>query len=196
MQLSYRKLLTGLFIFLFIQTQAQDKPAYQLYNAKGKKVKFHKMVDELEDADILLFGESHDNPISHWMQFEITSELHKKRKLMMGAEMIEADNQDELNDYLIDTISSKELDSLARLWPNYKTDYKPLVDFAKGNKIPFIATNIPRRYAKMVYKGGFEVLDTLSDEEKACMAPLPIYFDPGDKNLQGIFKHDGGSRYT
>jgi uncharacterized iron-regulated protein len=68
------------------------------------------------------------------------------------------------------------------LWSNYKTDYKPLVDFAKANKLPFIATNIPRRYASMVHKKGFEALEALTDEEKSWMAPLPM---PYDKNLPG-----------
>ena len=48
---------------------------------------------------------------------------------------------------------------MARLWNNFKTDYKPLVDFAKDNNLKFIATNIPRRFASLVFKGGFEVLE-------------------------------------
>jgi len=201
MLLSYRTFFTGLFIVLFFQAQAQDKPAYRLFDANGKKVKYEKMIGQLEKADILLFGELHDNPIAHWLQLEVTTDLSGKRHLMLGAEMIEADNQNELNDYLIDSISSKELDSLARLWKNYKTDYKPLVDFAKENKLSFIATNVPRRYAKLVYKGriegldtlegGFEALDTLSDEEKSWIAPLPIDFDPEIKTYKDILEMMG-----
>ena len=74
-------------------------------------------------------------------------------------------------------IDQKKLDSTARLWPNYKTDYKPLVDFAKENKLQFIATNIPRRYASMVSKKGFEVLETLTTEEKSWIAPQPFPYD-------------------
>ncbi len=74
------------------------------------------------------------------------------------------------------------MDSAARLWPNYKTDYKPLVDFAKENKLPFIATNIPRRYAAAVSKKGFDALETLTAEEKTWIAPLPIAYD---ENLPG-----------
>jgi uncharacterized iron-regulated protein len=46
-------------------------------------------------------------------------------------------------------LDQKQLDSTARLWKNYKTDYKPLVDFAKENYFDFIATNMPRRYASV-----------------------------------------------
>ncbi len=135
------------------------------------------MIKELVKKDIVLFGELHNNPISHWLQYETTSDLNEKRELVLGAEMLEADNQLVLNEYLKDSITYKELDSLARLWPNYKTDYAPLVDYAKNNQIPFVATNIPRRYANMVFKGGFGTLDSLSVKEKEWIAPLPIPFD-------------------
>jgi uncharacterized iron-regulated protein len=106
----------------------------------------------------------------------------------IGGEMFEADNQEALSDYLNGKINAKSLDTLARLWKNYKTDYAPLVDFAKENKLQFIATNIPRRYASMVYKKGFEVLDTLSLEEKEWIAPLPIYFDSEIASYKNILK--------
>lgn len=94
--------------------------------------------------DFILFGEHQDNPISHWLQYEVTADLHNTRELILGAEMFEADNQIPLTDYLEEKITYDGLDSLARLWPNYKTDYAPLVDFAKEEKLQFIVTNIPR----------------------------------------------------
>ncbi len=109
---------------------------------------------------------------------ELTKTLGEKKDLILGAEMFERDNQDALNQYLAGTTDFKGLDTSARLWNNYKTDYAPLVDYAKENKLTFIATNIPRRYANKVYRGGFEVLDSLSDLEKSWIAPLPMSYDP------------------
>ena len=168
--------------FTFTNLNAQDKKAYQLFDKKGKKVTFDKVIKETLKTEVVLFGEFHDNPICHWLQLELTKEIAAKRQVVLGAEMIEADNQTQLNNYLSGKITQKQLDSTARLWPNYKTDYKPLVDFAKAKKIPFVATNIPRRYASMVHKKGFEVLETLSDEEKSWIAPQPIAYD---KDLPG-----------
>lgn len=139
----------------------------------------------MKKADVVLFGEHHNNPIVHWLQYETTVDLNKSRKLTLGAEMFEADNQQELNDYLSGKITQKVFDTVARLWKNYPTDYKPLVDFAKKNKIKFIATNIPRSFASNVYKGGFESLDSLTLEEKSWSAPLPIKYDA---NLPGYVK--------
>ena len=168
--------------FTFTNLNAQDKKAYQLFDKKGKKVTFDKVIKETLKTEVVLFGEFHDNPICHWLQLELTKEIAAKRQVVLGAEMIEADNQRQLNDYLSGKITQKQLDSTARLWPNYKTDYKPLVDFAKEKKISFIATNIPRRYASMVHKKGFEILETLTDEEKTWIAPQPIAYD---KDLPG-----------
>lgn len=164
---------------------AQDKLPYQLYTKEGKKTSYKKMLKEAENAEVVLFGEHHDNSIVHWLQLEFTKDLSEKKQLVLGAEMIEADNQKQLNQYLKGEINQKAFDTLARLWNNHKTDYKPLVDFAKSKNLTFVAANIPRRYASLVYKQGFEALDKLSAEEKTWIAPLPIAYD---KNLPGYVK--------
>ncbi len=172
--------------FLFsLNVVAQDKLPYKLYDKNGKKTSYKKMLKQAEDAEVVLFGEHHDNSIVHWLQLEFTKDLAEKKQLVLGAEMIEADNQKQLDQYLKGEINQKALDTLARLWNNHKTDYKPLVDFAKENRLTFVAANIPRRYASLVYKQGFEALDKLSAEEKTWIAPLPIAYD---KNLPGYVK--------
>lgn len=169
--------------FLFVLSSvAQDKKAYQLFDKKGKKTTYTKLLRATLNTQVLLFGEYHNNSIVHWLQLELTKDVAEKKPIVLGAEMLEADNQKQLDAYLKGEINQKQLDSTARLWSNYKTDYKPLVDFAKDNNITFIATNIPRRYASMVHKKGFEALETLSDEEKSWIAPQPI---PYDANLPG-----------
>ena len=191
-----RKVIVFLLIVSFSTLMfSQNKPAYILYNAKGAKVSYKRMIKKMSKADVVLFGEHHDNPIVHWLQFETTTDLNELRKLILGAEMFEADNQESLNNYLIDTINQKGLDTLARLWKNYKTDYKPLVDLAKDNKLKFIASNIPRKYASEVYKSGFEALDILSIEEKSWIAPLPIKYDatlPGYVKIKAMMGGHGG----
>lgn len=175
---------------------AQTKPAYVLYNAKGKKVSYKKMMRVLKEKDIVLFGEFHNNAITHWLQLEVTKDLKESRELILGAEMFEADNQAPLNQYLDGKLSAKGLDSNARLWKNYPTDYAPLVNFAKENKFPFIATNIPRKYASLVGKGGFEKLDSLPAMEKKWIAPLPIDYDaelPGYKKMLEMMGGHGGA---
>ena len=165
---------------LMLLSFTADKPAYRIYNSKGKEIRYAKMLKELSDSDIILFGEYHDNPISHWLQRELTADLYELRKdsLVLGAEMFEADNQLLLDEYLGGIIPEAKFKDQARLWNNYKTDYKPLLTFAVENKLAFIATNVPRRYANLVHREGFEALRNLSSEALEYLAPLPIKYDP------------------
>lgn len=184
--------------FVFTGFKA-DKPAFNLFNKNGKDVKYEKLLKEAKDADIVLFGELHDNPVSHWLQLELTKDLHglKQEKLVLGAEMFESDNQVILNEYLSDKISQSSFESEARLWPNYKTDYKPLVEFAKKNKLKFVASNVPRRYASLVNRKGFEGLEELSDEAKAFLPPLPVKYDPELNCYKSMMEMEGmGSHVT
>lgn len=160
--------------------QAQKYDAYLVYDAKGKSIGFEKVIRKLADSDLIFFGESHNDPIAHWLQLKLMKDLPPlvKGEFIAGAEMFESDNQLILDEYLANLIDDKRFEEGARLWKNYATDYKPLLEVAKESQVPFIATNIPRRYANMVSKGGFEVLNDLSDEAKALIAPLPIPYDP------------------
>lgn len=157
-----------------------DKPAYQIFSQDGKQIKYSKMIKNIEDADIVMFGELHNNPICHWLQLEVTKDLYAVNgdKLVMGAEMFEADNQLIIDEYLSDSFKSDKFEADARLWPNYNTDYKPLLEFAKENNLNFIATNVPRRYASIVNKKGFEALEKLPEESKKYLPELPIPYDP------------------
>jgi len=170
----------------------QDKMPYQIYDALGKKTTYKKLVKKSLDTQVILFGEYHDNALIHWLQLSLAQDLAQQKDLVMGAEMIEADNQEVLNQYLNQQIDQKALDTLARLWINYKTDYKPLVDFAMEKQFPFIATNIPRRYASIVFKKDFEGLNDLTTEEKSWMAPLPIKFDVNLPKYQAMLSMMGG----
>lgn len=174
-----RKLLIITLLFAIVSGFKNDKPAYRIYDKTGKNVKYAKMIKHLAEADVVFFGELHTNPICHWLQYEVTSDLYNVNSgnLILGAEMFETDNQLILNEYLNGSISKKSFKKEARLWPNYKTDYEPLVEFAKDSSLMFIATNIPRRYASVVYKKGMEGLDVLEPQAKMYIAPLPIEYD-------------------
>ncbi|NRB51835.1 MAG: ChaN family lipoprotein [Saprospiraceae bacterium] len=189
--------LVLIFCLSVTAVNGQKNPAYQLFKENGKKVSYGKMLKQIEKADIVLFGEYHNNPICHWLQFELAKDLMND-KLVIGAEMFERDNEQALANYLSGTIDGKALDTLARLWPNYETDYRPVVDLAKEEKIPFVSTNIPRRYANLVYRKGFEGLDTLSAEEKSWIAPLPVAYDPelpGYKAMLDMMPGHGGENF-
>lgn len=173
---------------------SQDKPAYLIFRSDGSQATWKELTEKAAVSNVVLFGELHNNPICHWLQFELTECLFKVvgQKLVLGAEMFEADNQLLLNEYLDGKVAAKNFESEAKLWPNYKTDYKSLVDFSKDKKLRFVATNIPRRYASLVNKSGFEALNGLSKEALSLMPPLPMPYDsslPGYKAMLNMGGH-------
>ena len=158
---------------------SETKKAFEIYSDNGKKVSYKKLINRAKSADVVLFGEYHDNPISHWLEFELAKDLLSKHDIVIGAEMLEANDQELLDNFLKGEINLSTFDSIANLWSNFETDYLPIVNLAIENNVPVIATNIPRKYARKVYReGGFSALDSLSHEEKKYIAPLPILFDP------------------
>jgi len=173
------KKLLFLIVVVTVMAFTADKPAYLLYDNTGNLISYETMINKLKAADIVFYGELHNNPIAHWLELSITKDLFaaKKENLLLGAEMFEADNQLIMDEYSKGEIKQKNFEDEMRLWPNYATDYKPLLEFAKTNNIPFVATNIPRRYAAIVAKKGFEGLDSLTSEAKKFIAPLPINYD-------------------
>jgi len=192
-----KSLLLVLVVSLIGVAMKSDKQAYQFFDLKGKNADYKDVLKAALEADIVFFGELHNSPICHWLELEITKDLYteKKESLVMGAEMFETDNQLILNEYLSGKVREKNFEEEVKLWDNYKTDYKPLVKFALENKIPFVATNIPRRYASLVNKRGLEALDSLANEARVLLPPLPIAYDPelkGYKELVEMMKEAGG----
>ena len=153
-----------LFFLLFLIVTSlvgfsQNKPAYVIYNAKGKQVGYQKMIADLAKKDIILFGESHNNPISHWLEYEVTADLAKQKPMVLGAEMMEADNQEAVDKYLKGEIDEEQLPKEARLWLNYATDYAPLLNFAKEKRkinlfllLPIFQENMLLWFLRMIFK--------------------------------------------
>lgn len=176
-------------LFAILTLMSFDKPAWKLYSKNGKSTDYKSLLDQCAKSDIILFGEIHNNPIAHWLQLELARDLLKNNTLVMGAEFFETDNQDIVNEYLAGLIEYRHLKSEAKIWDNFETDYLPLLNFAKANHLPFIATNIPRRYASIVARLGMDSLNSpkITMAQKNLMPKLPIEINlelPGYKALK------------
>lgn len=185
-----KKLITQIAVALalLIILTASNPEVYQWYNKNGKKSSFQKVVKACTEADVVLFGEFHNDAVHHWMEKELLKALNEswENELALGAEMLESDNQLLLDEYLNRHIRDKDFKNEARLWNNHATDYKPLVEFARDHEIPFYATNIPRRYAAYVARNGIEGLEKLPSASLEYIAPLPVAVDstlPGYNKL-------------
>ncbi len=174
-----------LFQLLSVTAMAQRlPPAYNLFNGKGKAVRYKKMLKAARDADVIVFGESHNDALGHWLQNELLRDLVAldDRPMSLGLEMLEVDQQEAVDQYLAGKISAEDLDQVGEgLWQNFRTDYEPAVRWAHERGLPIIATNVPRRHARTVFKKGFEGLEETLEESGKEFAPYPFPYDPAQK---------------
>ncbi|MEY3323050.1 MAG: hypothetical protein RLZZ417_2633 [Bacteroidota bacterium] len=193
--------LSYLFIFVIsnLILKAQENAAYILYNNKGEKIDYEHVLKVAGQQEVIFFGELHNNPISHWLQLKLTEDLYvlKKGKIILGAEMFETDDQLVIDEYLNGHINVKNFEEEVKLWKNYTTDYKPLMEFAKSKKVSFKATNVPRRYANLVFRLGLEGLNNLDPMAKnQFLPPLPFPLDmelPTYKKMISMMGNHGGN---
>lgn len=192
--------ITLILLFVVLQANAytQDKPAYKVFTGEGKKADYGDIIKDAMKADVVFFGELHDNPIAHWLELEITKSLHaeKDKDLVLAAEMFETDNQILIDEYFSGLIKESSFEAEARLWKNYQTDYKPLLNFAKEKGLKFVASNVPRRYASVVASGGFEALNKVSPDGLKYLAPLPVEYDPELACYKEMLSMGGGAMHA
>ncbi|QKG58808.1 ChaN family lipoprotein [Hymenobacter sp. BRD128] len=200
-----RRLPFLLLLPLLAFAPAGERPAYRLFTSQGQPADYDQVLAQLAQADVVLFGEQHNDPIAHWLELQITKDLAQLKgpsKLVLGLEMFERDVQPLVASYAAGTLADSAFERQSRPWPNYATDYRPLLQFARNQHITVVGTNAPRRYAQQVARGSLAALDKLPAEEKAYLAPLPLKVDyelPGYKNMAAMFgdasaAHGGGAR--
>jgi uncharacterized iron-regulated protein len=169
---------------------------YKIYSTeKQKLITVYDIVNDMSKADVLFFGEEHNDSTGHYLEYSLFKMLAEKYpgKVALSMEMFETDCQNVLDEYLNGFIREKNFISDARAWPNYK-DYRPLIEFAKANHIPVIAANAPARYTNMTNRLGLTSLQQLSATGKSYLPPLPIDTATGayyEKFLQVMGGHSG-----
>lgn len=163
------------FIFIInIQAQITEKN-YKIYSTKlGKEVTLQEVIDDMKNYDILFFGEEHNDSTGHYLEKQIFEMLYKQynSNLALSMEMFERDVQPVMNEYLKGYIREKNFNKDARIWSNYR-DYKPLIEFAKLNKLDVVCANAPSRYTNMAGRLGQKSLIELPKESKRFFAPVP-----------------------
>lgn len=190
-------IIFSVILFIDFAEVGTEKPAYLLYNKDGDVIEYSTLLEQAQANDLIFFGELHNSAVAHWLQNELARDLAEddSRNLHIGMEMFEADQQVLIDEYFSGYISQRSFESDARLWNNYQTDYKPIVEFARENRLKVVATNIPRRYASSVYMQGLDALESLDNQVKNWMAPLPIQVDKelqSYKNIAEAARGHGG----
>lgn len=190
-----KSILVFLMILFGMQLSFAQTNVYKIFTKEGKEVDFESLVQSAAEHEVVFFGELHNNGLAHWLQLQLLKNLHSEGKgLILSGEFFERDDQLNIDEWFAGKMTDKTFEAEAKLWNNYTLDYKPLMLYAKKNNIPFVGSNIPRKYASLVSREGLDALEGLSDEAKKYFAPLPIEVDktlPGYVGMKDMMHGSG-----
>ena len=149
-----------------------------------------EVIRQVADKKIIYAGETHDRYSHHLIQLEIIQSLHGMgKKVAIGMEMFQRPFQKALDDYVSGRIDERVFLKNSEYFKRWNFDYnlyRPILQFARAEKIPVVALNIQREITEKVGKTG---LDSLSEEEKRM---IPSQMDFSDRayreRLEKIFR--------
>src|SRR6266511_3075033 len=134
---------------------------------------FEMMLADLTRADAVFVGEQHDDPNTHRLELAIVEGLTRRGvTVVVAMEMFERDVQGTLDKYAAGTMSEEQFLKESRPWPRYATDYRPILEFARLNKLPIVASNVPRRLASEIGKTGLSAVDGLGADRRLAAREL------------------------
>ena len=156
---------------------------HRVFDTREKRwTGFEELAAAAARADIVFFGEQHDDPGTHAMQRAILEAVGRRRggDVILSLEMFERDAQGVLDRYLAGEVPEDSLLATGRPWPRYRTDYRPAVEWARAHGWQVVAANIPRPIASAISKAGYAALDSLSSMERKWFAREMICATEGD----------------
>lgn len=140
---------------------------YQFASPQGEALSLNALPQELLDADVVLIGEWHTHSAIHRFQTDfLKARQNADSNIALSMEQFTREHQDTLNQYLNGEIGEQVLISKAAAWPNYESDYRALVEFAKANDLDVIAANAPKPFVQCIGRKGLPYLDQLSSEQR------------------------------
>ncbi len=155
--------ITSFSDFILVETQLGAQPP--------RVVDLQRVVDDFANYDAVFIGEAHGHVANHYVQSKIFAALHAKYPDMtLSMEQFERPAQKVVDDYLAGKIGEETLIFDGKAWPQYRSSYRPLVEYAKDNGLPVIASEIPANMVSCIGERGPDFLDTLSGEPRQWAA--------------------------
>ncbi|HIP81444.1 MAG TPA: PDZ domain-containing protein [Leucothrix mucor] len=149
----------------------------------------NSIMPQLATHKAVLVGEIHTSYSDHLNQLAVIKGLHKKwGKIAIGLEMIQQPFQSYLDDYIAGRISEHAMLRGTEYFDRWRFDfrlYRPIFNYAKQNKIPLVALNVPKELTKRITKVGIKGLN------KKERSQLPKTLDKSNqayvKRLKSVF---------
>jgi uncharacterized iron-regulated protein len=149
-----------------------------------------EVMERVGGRKIVYVGESHDQSSHHVMELEVIKDLHRKgKKVAIGMEMFQRPFQGVLDDYIEGRIDERAFLKGTQYFKRWGFDYnfyRPILLFARSERVPVVALNMTQEIVDKVFRGG---LDSLSEEEKSLVPPQMDFSDDAYKErLQKVFQ--------
>lgn len=128
-------------------------------------VTFQQLTANAKAADLVLIGEVHDKPAVHDLQLSLIRSLQDhKQPMAIGLEAMQSNSQQQLDDWVSGKMTEEQFKPVfAQNWTYDWRLYRDVFLFARDNKIPLIALNVPKETVTKVSRQGYKAL---TDEEK------------------------------
>ena len=141
-------------------------------------------------------GELHTHPAVHLLQARLLAGLEEAsradgRALVLSMEQFSRADQAVVDAYLAGRIGEAALIRDGNAWPNYQSDYRPLVEFAKQHHLPVIAANAPKPLVSCVGQEGPQWLDKLPANRRSQLARELTLTDDGYRQKFMASLHHG-----
>ena len=134
----------------------------QLYDlSENRSISLKQLAVELKTKRIVLVGEHHNNIRHHINQLEVIRALHEAgAKVAVGMEMFRSDSQKYLGQWVAGKIPEKEFEKIYYANWNYNWSlYRPILQYARENRIPVLGLNVSRKITRQVARQGFQSLN-------------------------------------
>lgn len=135
-------------------------------------VEWDAVVKLAADAEVVLIGEVHGHRLGLAAAADLFDDiLEASPDAVLSLEFFERDHQVAVDDYLAGITDEAGFASAAgRTKGNYPPGHARMLEAAKEAGRPVIASNAPRRYARLVRTDGFAKLDELTPEQQRLAA--------------------------
>lgn len=158
------RLLAMLILFT---TLAVEAPAHTIITRMSDRqnISLSQLAAVAGSSDLVLIGEAHDNKYHHDMQLDLIRSLYaNKLPLAIGLEMIQADSQQQLDEWTGGRMNEPAMQAVFEAnWSQDWPLYRDIFIFARDNQIPMLALNVRKEIVRKVSQHGFA---SLTPEEK------------------------------
>ena len=133
------------------------------------------LLGEIARREVVLLGESHDDPDHHRWQLQVLAALHTLHpRMAIGFESFPRRVQPVLDLWVAGKLSQKEFleqSTWDKVWNMPAELYLPLMHFARLNRIPMLALNVERELTQQISRRGWDAVP--AEKKEGVSRPAP-----------------------